>query len=244
MPFHWTWVIWSWLKPTPTGGGGKWMDQWEEEPYEVEHLVAEGIPSYFMKNQQTGCSWVLHQNWLFLITPTAGTYMCTVVQAKWSRCTNTALEEQTPEGSKTKYMPQSANCPSLAQHQTGETSLGWVNRKLCVFMWMFSRASWIDKGWKVWCIGIGCVWKSMLAFWQWRYWSHWWGLKDTTGHNYFNPTSFHSRDCKLTTWGWEMDVLAHASFFGATTSSWIQMPWNCWCSPCKGPHTVVTLPNG
>ena len=41
----------------------------------------------------------------------------------------------------------------------------------------------------------------MSAFRQWRYWSHWWGLKDMTGHNYFNPTSLHSRDCKLTTWG-------------------------------------------
>ena len=24
MPFHWKQVIWSWLKLTPTGGGGKW----------------------------------------------------------------------------------------------------------------------------------------------------------------------------------------------------------------------------
>ena len=41
----------------------------------------------------------------------------------------------------------------------------------------------------------------MLAFqWQ-RYWSHWWGWKDTTGHDDFNPSSLHSRDCKLTTQG-------------------------------------------
>ena len=24
MPFHWNHVTWSWLKPMPTGGGGKW----------------------------------------------------------------------------------------------------------------------------------------------------------------------------------------------------------------------------
>ena len=41
----------------------------------------------------------------------------------------------------------------------------------------------------------------MSAFWWWRYWSHWWSLKDATDHDYFNPTSLHSRDCKLTTWG-------------------------------------------
>ena len=41
-------------------GRRKVKDWWEEEPYKVEHQDAEGIPSYLMKNQQTGCSWVLH----------------------------------------------------------------------------------------------------------------------------------------------------------------------------------------
>ena len=63
-------------------GRMKVQDQWEEEPYEVEHQVAEGVPSYLMKNQQTGCSWVLHQNWLFLITPIERTHFCMVVQAR------------------------------------------------------------------------------------------------------------------------------------------------------------------
>ena len=38
---------------------------WEEELYKVECQVAEGIPFYLMKNQWTGCSWVLHWNQLF-----------------------------------------------------------------------------------------------------------------------------------------------------------------------------------
>ena len=38
----------------------KLKDWWEEEPYKVEHKVAEGIPSYLMKNQWTGHSQVLH----------------------------------------------------------------------------------------------------------------------------------------------------------------------------------------
>ena len=37
-------------------GRRKVKDQLEEEPYEGESQVAEGIPSYLMKNQQTGCS--------------------------------------------------------------------------------------------------------------------------------------------------------------------------------------------
>ena len=110
----------------------KVKDWWEEKLHEVEHQVVEGIPSYLMKNQQTGCSRVLHQNQLFLITLTERTHLCMVVWAKWTRCINTALEEQTSEGSEAEEAPQSANCLSLAQHQTGETPLGQVNRKLCI----------------------------------------------------------------------------------------------------------------
>ena len=41
-------------------GKRKVQDQWEEELYEVEHQVAEGIPSYAMKNRWMGSSQVLH----------------------------------------------------------------------------------------------------------------------------------------------------------------------------------------
>ena len=37
-------------------GRRKVKAQWEEEPYEAEHQVVEGIPSYLMKNQCPGCS--------------------------------------------------------------------------------------------------------------------------------------------------------------------------------------------
>ena len=37
-------------------GKRKVKDCWEEELYELEYQVAEGIPSHLMKNQQTGCS--------------------------------------------------------------------------------------------------------------------------------------------------------------------------------------------
>ena len=64
-----------------------------------------------------------------------------VVQAKQARCTTAILEEQIPEESETEEVPQSVNCLLPAQHQTGETPLGWVNRKICAFMWTFAGAS-------------------------------------------------------------------------------------------------------
>ena len=48
-----------------------------------------------------------------------------VVQAKWARCTNTALEEQTLEGSETEEAPQSVNCLSLAQHSNRQVRVLW-----------------------------------------------------------------------------------------------------------------------
>ena len=65
------------LKADAYKGRRKVKDQWEGEPYEVEHRIAKGIPSYLMKNQETRCSWVLHWNQLLLITPIMGPcYMC------------------------------------------------------------------------------------------------------------------------------------------------------------------------
>ena len=115
---------------------------------------------------------------------------------------------------------------------------GWIGNS------MFSRTSLLDKGWKFWCRGIRGEWKLTSVFWQWRCWSHWWGSKDTAKHDFFNPTSLYSRDCKLTTQRCKVGVLAHASIFRVTILSWIQMPWNSWHSPHKGPHAIVALPNG
>ena len=153
-------------------GRNKVKDHWEEEPYRLEFQVAECIPSYLMRNQWAGHSWVLHWNWPFLIVPTEGTPLCMVMCAKQARYTTTTLDEQPLEDNETEEVPQCVNCPSLAQHQTGKTPLGWVNRKLHAFIGMFSRASLLDKGWKVWCRGIRGVWTSMSAFWRRRYWSH------------------------------------------------------------------------
>ena len=129
-------------------GRRKVKDQWQEEPYKVECRIIEGIPSYLIKNQQTGCSQVLHQNWLFLIIPIMGAPLCSGVQAEWTRCATTILEEPTQKASGNEKVWQSAKCLPPAQHKTGETPLGWVNRKLCAFLRMFSGASVLDQVWK------------------------------------------------------------------------------------------------
>ena len=49
MLFHWNQVTWSWQKLILTEGGRKWRDWWDKEPYKVDHQVAEGIPSYLVK---------------------------------------------------------------------------------------------------------------------------------------------------------------------------------------------------
>ena len=74
--------------------------------------------------------------------------LCMVVWAEWTRCTTTAVEEQTPEGSEIEEAPWSVNCLLPAHWQTVETPLGWVNMKLCAFLQMLIRASPLDQGWK------------------------------------------------------------------------------------------------
>ena len=75
-----------------------------------------------------------------------GAPLCTCVQAEQTRCTTTILKEPTTKVSKKEKAPQSAMCLPPVQHQTGETHLGLLNRKLCTFMRTFSGASLLDKG--------------------------------------------------------------------------------------------------
>ena len=122
-------------------------DWWEEEPYELEHQAAEGIPSYLMRNQQTGHSMSPNtETDFFSLLPTKGAPLCMIMHAKWARFTTTTLEEQTPEQSETEEVPHSVNCPLLVKLQAGETPLGWVNRKFHAFIQMFPGASLLDKG--------------------------------------------------------------------------------------------------
>ena len=136
MQFHWNQVTWPWLKLMPTGGGRKWRTGGRRKhmKWSARLLRASLLPH---EEPAAGHSWVLHQNWLVLNTPSEGTPLYTVVWSKWARCTTTTLKEQTPEGSETEEVPQSMNCPSPAQHQTGKSPLGLVNRKLCIHVDIF-----------------------------------------------------------------------------------------------------------
>ena len=136
-------------------GRRKVKDWWEEEPCEVECRTAKGIPYYLMKNQLTRCSWVLHWNWLLLITPTMGAPLCSGVWAEQTRCATTVLEEPTQKANEIEEVPQSVRCLPPAQCQTGKTPLGQINRKFCTFLRMLPGASLLDQGWKVWCRGKG-----------------------------------------------------------------------------------------
>ena len=200
MPFHWNQVTWPWLKLTPTGGRGKWRTGGRRNHMKWStRLLKASLPTSWETSGQDA-----HES------STKTGFFSSLLQrgllSVWSYelsrpGAETTLEEQTLKGSEAEEVPQSANCPLPAQHQTGENPLGWVNRKLYMFFWMFSRASFLDQGWKVQCRGFRGVWKSTSVLWQWRYWSHQWGSKDMTSHNNFNPTSLQARDCKLITLG-------------------------------------------
>ena len=112
------------VKANAYTGKRKVKDQWEEEPYEVECKVAEGVPSYLMKHLQMECSQVLHWNWLFLITPTKVTSLFIVMQIEWARCATTTLEEQALKESEIEKVPQGVNCLRPAQHLTDEIPIG------------------------------------------------------------------------------------------------------------------------
>ena len=57
--------------------------------------------------------------------------------AECTMCATTTLEEQTLKESETEEVSQNVTCLPPAQHQTDETPLGWVSRKLCAFLQMF-----------------------------------------------------------------------------------------------------------
>ena len=68
-------------------GKRKIKDRWEEETWEVVHQIAADVPSYKVTNQH-GQSWVLHQNWLLLITSEFGVPLCMGSCHTWDRCTS------------------------------------------------------------------------------------------------------------------------------------------------------------
>ena len=147
MPFHWNQVTWS---------GKSW---WLQREYNGERPV-EGETMWSGMPDCKRCPFIPHEKPVdqTLMSPPLdltsshhpimGAPLCSGVWTKWTRCATTVLEEPTQRVSENEKVPQSAKCLLPAWHQTGETSLGLVNRKLHAFLRMFSRASLPDQGCK------------------------------------------------------------------------------------------------
>ena len=118
-------------------GKRKIMDRWEDKPHEVVHQITTDIPSYEGKDHH-GHSHFLHCNWLLLIASEAviPLSLCVGVHQVQDRCTSPTPVKPTPRGSDSKSMPQEDNDLMITQCQARKTSLGWINGKLWLLLWM------------------------------------------------------------------------------------------------------------
>ena len=137
-------------------GKRKIKNRWEDKPHEMVHQIATGIPSYKVMDN-CGQSCILHCNWLPLIASETGIPLCVGVHQAWDRCTSPTTVKPTPRGSDRETAPQEDHGLAVTQHQANKTSLGWINRKLCLLLWTSTRAS-TEDGWRlhVMCSGSGC----------------------------------------------------------------------------------------
>ena len=125
-------------------GKRKVKERWEDKPHEVVCQIMTDIPSYEVKDQHRH-SHILHCNQLLLIASEAGIPLCMGVHQVWDRCTGPTLAKSTPRGSDSKTVPQEDDGLAITLHQARKTSLGWVNGKLWLLLWMSTRAS-IEDG--------------------------------------------------------------------------------------------------
>ena len=133
----------------------KIKDRWEDKPHKVVHQIMTDIPSYEMKDQH-GHSHILHCNRLLLIASEAGVPLCMGVCQVWDWCTSPTPVKPIPRGSDSKTMPQEDDALVIIQHQDRKTSLGWINGKLQLLLWMSAEAS-TEDGWRfqAMCSGFG-----------------------------------------------------------------------------------------
>ena len=129
--FHWSQVTWSWLKLMPTGGGGKWRTSGRMNCTKWNaRLQKASLTTSWKTSGQDAHKFSTETDFSSLLLQ-RGLPLCMIVHTKQARCTTTTLEEQTQK-SETEKVPQSANCPLLAQHETGETPLGcrWMGNSV------------------------------------------------------------------------------------------------------------------
>ena len=139
MLFHWNQVTWSWWKPMPTKGWEKWKTSGRRNCMKQNvGLLKASLPT----------SWRNSGPDMLMSPPSESTYSHHPHNGSsfMYRCMSwtelgappPVLEQPTWKVSENQKVSQSAKCLLLAQCQTGETLLGWVNRKLHAFLRMFS----------------------------------------------------------------------------------------------------------
>ena len=135
-------------------GKRKIKDRWEEDTWEVVHQTATDVPSYEVMHQHRR-SCTLHWNQLLLVASEVGIPLCIGICHAWDRCASPTPCKPTSTGGETKMMPQESSGSVVTWCPASKTSLGWINGKLQLLPWTFTRAS-TEDGWRpqvMWC---GC----------------------------------------------------------------------------------------
>ena len=122
-------------------GKRKIKDRWEEDTWEVVHQITTDIPSYKVTEPKCRRSHSLHQNWPLLIASEVGVPLCIGTCHAWDRCTSPTPCKPTSTGGETKMMPQENIGSVVTQCHPSKTSLGWINGKLWLLLWMSNGAS-------------------------------------------------------------------------------------------------------
>ena len=125
-------------------GKRKVKDRRDEETWEVSWQIVADVPSYEVMNQH-GWSWVLHRNWLLLITSEVGVPLCMGNHHTQDRCTSPTPCKTTSLGGDEERTPQEKNGKAVTQWPTSKASMGWKNGKLWLGPWMSTGS--IHWGW-------------------------------------------------------------------------------------------------
>ena len=138
-------------------GKRKIKDRWEEDTCEVVHQIMTDIPSHEVTDQ-CGRSHILHQNQLLLIASEVGIPLYIGIPHAWDRCTSPTPCKPTFKGSEIMMTPQESSGSVITQCPAIRTSLGWINRKLWLLLWMSAGASTEDR------------WRPQVMWWGCRHW--------------------------------------------------------------------------
>ena len=135
----------------------KIKDRWEDKPHEVVCQIMTDIPSYEVTDWCRQ-SFILHHNWLLLVTSETAVPLCVGVCQEWDICTSPTTVKPTLRGSDSDATPQENSGLVITQCQARKTSLGWINMKLWLLPWMSTGAS-TEDGWR---LQVTCSWSGWL----------------------------------------------------------------------------------